>query len=134
MDINRALDRLDKVRQVGPDKWVACCPAHTDETPSLTIKNTSDRILVHCFGGCTPSQVVSAMGLELRDLFIESKAPRQIAPGISRRKLADALEIELLILAQLAHKRAHSEEISDVDGERERIAWQRVDAARRLSQ
>lgn len=134
MDTSCILNRLDKVRQSGPDKWTACCPAHDDKSPSLTIKDTGDRILIHCFAGCPLSEIVAAIGMDLRDLFADSKAPRHIAPGISRRKLFDALELELLILAQCAHKRAQGETISDNDTERELIAWKRVDAARRAAQ
>lgn len=136
MDIERILDRLDKVRNTGTDKWCACCPAHDDKTPSLSISlnDSGDKILLKCWAGCSFSEIVAAMNLEIHDLFAGGHAPRQMAPGVSRRKLADALEIELLILAQLAHKRAHGDEISEHDSERERIAWLRVDAARRVAQ
>jgi hypothetical protein len=133
MDINKVLSCLDQVRGTGPDKWIACCPAHDDKTPSLTIKDTGDRILMHCFVGCHISDIVAAIGLGLHDLFADSKATSQIAPSVSRRQLFDALEIELLILAQCAHKRAQDEAFSGHDTERELIAWKRVDAARRAT-
>lgn len=60
---------LDKVRRTGTGKWSACCPAHDDSGPSLSIKDDGDRLLVHCFAGCTAGEVVEAMGLTLRDLF-----------------------------------------------------------------
>jgi len=31
-----------------------------------------DRILVHCFAGCTPEAIVTALGLRLRDLFMDA--------------------------------------------------------------
>lgn len=135
MDIERILDRLDKVRKTGADKWGACCPAHDDKTPSLgiSLNDTGDKILLKCWAGCSISAIVSAMNLEMHELFADGHAPRQIAPGVSRRKLFDALETELLILAQCAHKRARGEEFSDADTERELIAWKRVDTARRAA-
>ena len=135
MDINHILDRLDKVRSTGSDKWTACCPAHDDKTPSLAISlnESGDKVLLKCWAGCDVSAITAAMNLELRDLFADSHAPRLVAPGVSRRKLFDALETELLILAQLARKRAHGEDISDDDSARESIAWQRIDAARRVA-
>jgi hypothetical protein len=48
----------------------ACCPAHDDISPSLSIREVDDgRILIHCFSGCEVHSVVAAVGLELSDLF-----------------------------------------------------------------
>ncbi len=64
------LDHLQKVRRTGPGRWVACCPAHDDKSPSLAIREAEDgRLLVHCFSGCSVQEVVTALGLELSDLF-----------------------------------------------------------------
>ena len=49
MTVQDFLSRLKGVRQTGTDKWVACCPAHDDDNPSLGVAVGSDgRILVHC--------------------------------------------------------------------------------------
>jgi hypothetical protein len=70
VDVNELLSRLSRVRQTAPDKWLACCPAHADRTPSLTIRALADgRILLHDFGGCEAGDVMAAMGLGLADLF-----------------------------------------------------------------
>ena len=53
--------------------WKACCPAHEDRSPSLSISEGDDgRILIRCHAGCTTEQVVAAMGLSLADLFPDS--------------------------------------------------------------
>jgi hypothetical protein len=63
---------LDKVRGAGTGRWMACCPAHDDKGPSLSIKETDDgRILVHCFAGCSANDVLGSMGLRMTDLFAE---------------------------------------------------------------
>ena len=68
--VERILSGLDKVRNRGPDSWMACCPAHTDKNPSLSIKETEDGdVLLHCFSGCGVDDVLAALGLEMRDLF-----------------------------------------------------------------
>jgi hypothetical protein len=70
MDVNDLLARLEKVRASGPMKWSACCPAHGDKTPSLAIREMADgRILLHCFSGCSASDIVSSLGFELKDLM-----------------------------------------------------------------
>lgn len=53
--------------------WVAHCPAHKDKTPSLSIRESDGRILVHCFGGCTQPDVV--MALRERGLWPERPRP-----------------------------------------------------------
>lgn len=39
----------------------ACCPAHNDETPSLNISQKGDKVLVHCFAGCSQGNVIDAL-------------------------------------------------------------------------
>src|SRR5690606_17253245 len=76
--LEKVLERLHKVKQVGAGKWKACCPAHDDKDPSLSIKEGSDgRVLLHCWAGCETRDVTAAIGLELRDLFPGEKQPRR---------------------------------------------------------
>lgn len=64
------LSRLEGVKQRGPGSWVARCPAHDDKSPSLSVRETGDGVLLlHCFGGCAPADIVAAVGMELADLF-----------------------------------------------------------------
>lgn len=64
------LDRLHGVRETGPGRWIARCPAHEDRSPSLSLKEAEDgKLLVKCFGGCAAGDVVAAVGLTLADLF-----------------------------------------------------------------
>lgn len=70
MDVNDLVARLEKARRTSRDSWLACCPAHKDRTPSLTVRALDDgRILVHCFAGCGAADVMAAIGLETADLF-----------------------------------------------------------------
>lgn len=70
MRVDALLTRLDRVRQSGPGRWVACCPAHEDKSPSLSIRELADgRVLLHDFAGCDVGEIVAAIGLELSDLF-----------------------------------------------------------------
>lgn len=42
--------------------WMAPCPAHDDQTPSLSLTNNSEgRLLWHCFGGCEKDDVRKAL-------------------------------------------------------------------------
>jgi hypothetical protein len=67
------LSHFSKVRQSYGPRWMACCPAHDDRHPSLSINLEHDRILIHCFAGCRPEWILQSVGLSLSDLFLDRK-------------------------------------------------------------
>ena len=72
--VDTVLDRLDRVKPTGPGTWAASCPtsAHKngDRSRGLSVREGDDgRVLMHCFAGCNVAKVVSAIGIELVDLF-----------------------------------------------------------------
>ena len=80
MNIERLVSRLEGVKQTGPDRWLGRCPAHHDHSPSLAIREIDDRLLLHCFAGCSVYEVVTAVGLEVSDLFPERVKPEGYRP------------------------------------------------------
>jgi CHC2 zinc finger len=82
LDVIELLQRFSKVKQTGPGKWQACCPAHEDRSPSLAIKESDGTILVHCFGGCSPEDVCGAVGVEMHDLFPPRR--NEWTPGVEK--------------------------------------------------
>ena len=75
--------RCDQARLSGTS-WHACCPAHDDTTPSLSITPNADKVLLHCHAGCTVEAIVTALELTLADLFL---APVTPSPARQRRHL-----------------------------------------------
>jgi hypothetical protein len=63
---------LPRFRTIGQDRFIACCPAHEDKNPSLTIRETGDKILIYCWAGCSVSDICSAIGITVADLFHDS--------------------------------------------------------------
>jgi len=64
-------------RPAGEGQWSARCPAHDDRRPSLSVGlGEGGRILLHCHAGCSPEQIVESLGLEVRDLFTDSRCPQ----------------------------------------------------------
>lgn len=63
------LGKLNKVKRIGGDRFMACCPAHNDSSPSLSVSYVNNRIMVKCWAGCNVVDVVSAVGLGMEDLF-----------------------------------------------------------------
>lgn len=91
---DRILEKLEGVRRTGRNAWVACCPAHKDQTPSLAIEDTGDRVLLFCHAGCDVHAVVAACGLDLSDLFErtgDSYEDKQRRPSFNARSVLAAL-------------------------------------------
>ena len=43
------------------NEYLACCPAHEDRNPSLSISSNGEKILFYCHAGCTQENVISAL-------------------------------------------------------------------------
>jgi hypothetical protein len=70
-DFEDVLDRLDVASRNG-EKAMSFCPAHDDRTnPSLSLKVENGKLLLHCFAGCRPEDIVSKVGLGMQELFAE---------------------------------------------------------------
>lgn len=75
--IEVVLQSLGSAKPNGPDKWIARCPAHNDKEPSLVIRNSEDgKVLLHCFAGCTITEITAAISLRVNDLFPGDKQSR----------------------------------------------------------
>ena len=96
----RILSSLSKVSGNG-QKYKACCPAHEDRSPSLSLLfNKDGRILIHCHAGCEVSDVLAAIGLSLTDLYPDGAirtfmataafTPKQNTPSLHEQKLKTA--------------------------------------------
>jgi len=70
VSIQTILSKLQKVRNRGGGKWMACCPVHQEKTPSLSIKDDNGHILIHCFGcGASGVDICGAIGEDVSELF-----------------------------------------------------------------
>jgi len=124
--------RLDSVKEKEPGKWAARCPAHGDNSPSLAIKETTDgTILLRCFAGCSAFEVVSAIGLELSDLFPRHENFDHTQPGKPQKKPFSAADVlravlhEITVIAVVAGK-LRNEGLTPEDSARLTLALQRV--------
>jgi hypothetical protein len=121
--IEKLLSTLDKVKLVKAGRWVACCPAHHDRTPSLSIRETQKGIvLIKCWVGCTFDQIVAAAGLEPRDLF-PARIGKPRKPGPSRDAIIRERAIVATGNAQLAKRAA----LNSLDQARFNLALARLE-------
>ncbi len=130
------LDRVSKRRGGGGDghRWLARCPAHDDKTPSLAIKLTNDeKILVHCFSGCSVETIVSAVGLSISDLmpprsdYYNSGRQRVCVPRFNRNDLFEKLVFEATILHVAIGQLLAGTALSDNDLSRVHAAMYTID-------
>lgn len=110
--------------------FMACCPAHDDRSPSLSVKEGDDgRVLLHCFAGCTFYEVIESLGLSPSDLFIHREGVSSSGHNSIKLpvgKLRPAIELERQILFFIHCDRLKGRAISSIDCERELIALQRI--------
>src|SRR5919107_3470755 len=84
-NFENVLDRLNIVSRNG-EKAMCFCPAHDDRNnPSLSLKAENGKLLLHCFAGCRPEDIVSEIGLEMKDLFVKGGGGSFISPNTPAR-------------------------------------------------
>jgi DNA-binding transcriptional ArsR family regulator len=95
------LRKLQNVRRQSDGSWLARCPAHPDENPSLHITLTDDRVLLKCFAGCTTEQICDALGIGLRDLFFNnSDSNQESQSGLTLEDFAKAKRLDVDFLSR----------------------------------
>lgn len=84
------LPRLRGVKQQSHQQWSACCPAHRDTNPSLSVKETADfKVLVYCHShGCSAKEIMAAVGLKMRHLYPTEYAAHCARQTGKRRPIA----------------------------------------------
>lgn len=108
MSVEILLQTLQRVRPIGQGRrWLACCPAHNDDNPSLSVSETKDGcVLVHCFAGCSVFDVVSAVNLDISVLFPEkiTHFRPKAKPTVSYRDAMTAVATETLLVALIGRQ------------------------------
>ncbi len=132
MSADLLLSKLDKVKRTGNGRWMACCPAHEDKTPSLSIREIDgEKILVHCFSGCSVYEVLGAVGLTFDDLFPQ-KTEQNFVKGERRPfPAADILRAvagEAQFVYLCAHAVSKGETLLEQDLARLLVAASRIQA------
>ncbi len=117
---------------MGEDRWMARCPAHADRTPSLSIRDAGDRLLIYCHAGCATEDVLAAIGLTFRDLYEDpwTAAYRAAtAKGATRLQPPDPLDVERMVIEIARNDLAAGRRLSVEDRARYELAIQRLRAA-----
>lgn len=132
MSADSLLSKLDKVKRTGNGSWIACCPAHADKSPSMTVREMDDgRVLVHCFAGCDFDSIVTAAGVDMAELFPpEEKTYKPVRRPFPAADVLEALSSEAMVVLISARDMARG---IAPDAERLRVAVQRIEAGREIA-
>lgn len=114
------LPKLEKVSQRG-ERWIACCPVHNDNNPSMTMKEEDGKVLIHCFAcQANGQEVVEALGLPASVLFRDSK--RQAIP----QRVIEAAKEDAYFIEIFEKEKAKGSRITHNDFKRYRLAKERI--------
>lgn len=137
-NLDNLLSRLTKVKGRNGN-YVACCPAHQDRNPSMTIRETEDgKILMHCFAGCSVQEIAGAIGFDLTDLFPPSdrpdytRKPHDNRPRFLASDLLKVIGLEATVVAVAAVDVANGRLLSQTDRDRLLVAARRINEALEL--
>src|SRR5688500_20181519 len=83
------LPKLERVQKTA-DGFMARCPAHEDNSPSLSLGyGTKHPVIFNCHAGCDPDDILKAMGLEWMDLT----APKESTGSFGKTEIISTYEI-----------------------------------------
>ena len=124
MNVQELLSRLEHVSG-GQGKWMACCPAHLDKSPSLAVSAASDRVLIHCFAGCVPKDITAAIGLNISDLFYNQLAGGELTQ-VKRCRFEEVLKHERLQVAIINSAERIERPLTPNERQRRTLGQQRI--------
>lgn len=129
--IEDILPHLKKVRKTGPSNWIACCPAHDDKNPSMTLKQQPDgTVSVHCFALCGFEAIVASVGLGYGPWFPEKTEPhKHVRAPYPAADILECIAEEAMIVWVVANDIAEGKEVPSVDRERINLANKRLQKA-----
>ena len=102
---------LTKVRWHSDYKFIACCPAHDNRNPSLSVTDIGGKILLKCFAGCSQECVIAT----LRELGLWHSASRYQVYRRKRCELKDKVRHHQQILALGIAMSDQGQELSEDD-------------------
>lgn len=133
MNLDAILSRLEKVRRTGNNQYIACCPAHDDRSPSLSIKDAGDgKILINCLAGCSTENVIGAIGLDWEDIMPPKQTEHVYKPQKQRIYATDALraiQLEARIVTMAAFELRKNKPLAADDIARLELAMERINTA-----
>ncbi len=113
--LDQILSKLQNVK--GKEhQFTARCPAHDDKRNSLSLSEDDDKIVIHCFAGCSPEKIVLSMGITMAELFITDNIVSLANPKIIAEYDYTDAEGNLLYQVVRYHPKNFKQRRPDGDG------------------
>ena len=110
------LSRTTNSRYVEGEYRCSCPgPLHArgDKNPSLSVKECEDgAIILYCFAGCSAYDIVSAVGLTMRDLYPQQKKANYL---LDYKYMYESISNEAIVLACAAQDISSGKTLSKED-------------------
>ena len=126
--VERVLSLLEGVRESSTGQYKALCPAHDDKSPTLSVTEKDDRVLIHCFAGCETGDVLDALGLRMSDLFVnrDTHGPIPVRDRWNARAMLRELSDESAVVLIAAADMLQQKPLPPEDHKRLRKAADRI--------
>jgi hypothetical protein len=136
--IDLILPLLTKVRPRRPGQWSACCPAHEDKSPSLSVLEFPDGgVTFTCFAGCSKPEIVAALGMDMAALYPprakSGREPQRQPRLLTAGQALELLDNELNLVAVAAGNLHNGVKLTQSDLDRLLVAAGRVSWLREQS-
>jgi hypothetical protein len=135
--INNLLNKLNKVKRTSTNQYIACCPAHDDKSPSLSITDKGDgKILINCYAGCGTEDVLDSIGMSFEDIMPPKVMEHKVAPIKQRVYASDALKViqlEARIVIMAAYELKRNRPMTEQDLTRLELAMERINIASEMA-
>lgn len=100
-------------RRTGDDSYMACCPAHRDKSPSLSLKGLPDgRVLMHCFAGCSWDEILFVMDMEPADIMPPENNFKPVRSALKSAEKRFMQDVESLVISS---KMQRGERLSEAE-------------------
>lgn len=133
------LTRFERVQRHGKGYRADCPRGHRSRGTLSLSESDTGAVLMHCFSGCSPADVLAALGLDLAALFPERLAPttpeqrRQSQQWAREARWAaalPALALESMVVVVAARQTLAGDPLSAEDMQRLIVASERIDDSR----
>ena len=68
------IERVTGAKSIeGKNGWTIKCPAHSDGSPSLSVRenDAGTKLLVNCYAGCSITEICNSLDIRVSQLFFE---------------------------------------------------------------
>ena len=138
MTIESLLSRVKGVKKTSATTWMCKCPSHNDRLPSLSVRLAEDGlVLINCFGGCSPSDILAAVGLEMTDLWevpLSHTSKPLKGPKVFARDVLKLMRTELMLFVMASFTLKKGKALEQVDQERLMVSYDRLMHALELAE